>query len=387
MKKSNFNAIGREWKLCARPKKNKSKVIIGYDYFAEHVTTRKRVSISKLARRRLRTSQNFLEVVDYYKNGTPKYQKLPPQEEHIKEEIIKAFTKHDLKETIGEEEVDFIEFFKKITRKKDHSTYRASLKRLVEFIKKEKKYNGKLPFNEVTQEFIESWYNYLYSKVSSNTASQYFRRASIVWNEAKHLGLVDSEPFKKFGRRNRKKLKIQKTETNYLTPKQIEQLATCKSSIDSVIRAAFLFSCYTGLRYSDVIRVKWSDIDLATRKLKFRQKKSSSEVVYLPLSSKAISFLKMMPAFKKGGGLVFKGLPSDSTYINYHLQKWADEARLDINFNLTYHRSRHSFGTNYYRVCGDIYKVKRAMGHSSIEQTMRYAKVNVQDMAEELERM
>lgn len=378
MTKSILAYHGQKWKLCARPKKDKNGKVLYYSYFLENIITRKRKSVNRIAGRKLLTSEDFTKIDGYYKNGSPKYQKLPKEEIPIRDQIIKKWKEYDMKDSKGEEQKDFITFWEEAEERKNHRTYSAARSHFVNY------FGQSISFSDLSPEKITGWVSSMEGKLHSNTVSQYFRRASIIWNEAIFAGYTDKNPFKKALRKNRKKLKIRKSETYYLAPDQIARLASCEGSIEKTVRAAFLFSCYTGLRYSDAVRLTWENVDLTTRKLRFRQKKSNSEVIYLPLSSKAIKYLKWV---ENDGGKIFKGLPSDSSYVNYKLQAWAREAGLNLNFNLTYHISRHSFGTNYLRVCGDIYKVKKAMGHSSIEQTMRYAKVNVEDMAEELDRM
>lgn len=132
-----------------------------------------------------------------------------------------------------------------------------------------------------------------------------------------------------------------------------------------VVKQAFLFSCFTGLRYSDIVDLKASM--MASGEIIVRQHKTG-EPVRIPISENA---LKYLPEGYKETQFVFN-LPK-LIRINDTLKKWAKTA--GIEKNLHYHLSRHTFGTLMVSSGADLYVTQRIMGHKSINTTAHYAKV------------
>jgi integrase len=65
-----------------------------------------------------------------------------------------------------------------------------------------------------------------------------------------------------------------------------------------------------------------------------------------------------------------KAIESRNAYVNRRLKKVQREAGIETN--LTFHLARHSAAWMLYREFGDIYKVKRILGHSRVEVTEKY---------------
>lgn len=144
------------------------------------------------------------------------------------------------------------------------------------------------------------------------------------------------------------------------------QRATCR---------AFLFCCYTGLRYSDIVALKHSDISEQKHGGRLRkvvriiQQKTGEEVI-IPLSVRAI---ELMP---RGGGIksekIFRIMVNQ--VANRHLKEIAIACgwrHRDIHF----HTSRHTFATISLSLGIDIKTVSKLLGHSKVATTEVYAKV------------
>lgn len=149
----------------------------------------------------------------------------------------------------------------------------------------------------------------------------------------------------------------------YLTLDEIKLLT---SRIKTDLHRAFLFSCFTGLRISDVKKMKWSDfnVDNGMTRLFFRQKKTL-RFEYLDISKTAMQFL---PNKKEGEDLVFK-LPSSVRQII----DWTHKA--GIRKHITYHCSRHTFAVLMLNLNTDIYTVSKLLGHTDVKTTQVYAKI------------
>lgn len=150
----------------------------------------------------------------------------------------------------------------------------------------------------------------------------------------------------------------------YLTVDEIGMMASAPC-IRPMIKNAFMFACFTGLRYSDLKALRWDDIHDGYIILK---QKKTSDIVRIPVSENA---RKWMP--DKNGRNVFPGLPPSAAYYDHSMDKWARDA--GIERHITFHVSRHTFATMLLTYGADIYTTSKLLGHRSIETTQIYAEV------------
>lgn len=174
-------------------------------------------------------------------------------------------------------------------------------------------------------------------------------------------GMIDRNPCDQLTREERPRPKPR--QICYLTIEEVSRLAAtpCK---DDEIKRAFLFACFTGLRYSDVKALQWSDIQNGF--VRIRQRKTG-DIVGIPLSENARRWLP-----EKSSGLVFS-LPAGAGWFRRHLTAWAKDAGIDKP--VTFHVSRHTAATLWLTYGVDLYTCSRLLGHKSISVTQIYAQV------------
>jgi tyrosine type site-specific recombinase len=136
------------------------------------------------------------------------------------------------------------------------------------------------------------------------------------------------------------------------------------------LKRASLFSALTGLRLSDIQRLRWKEIieDNDKIELHFTQKKTKG-VEYKPISKQA---LELCGERRDLEDLVFENLP-DPAWISRPLKKWI--AKAGIHKNITFHCFRHTFATLQLANGTDIYTVSKMLGHTNVKTTQVYAKV------------
>ena len=136
-----------------------------------------------------------------------------------------------------------------------------------------------------------------------------------------------------------------------------------------ILKNAFLFSCLTGLRWSDINKLDWSEISEfnGNMRITFNQKKTSN-LQYLELSPQAYSLLN---GFEQKGR-VFQSLKY-SAYMNVELLRWALAA--GISKHVTFHTGRHTFAVSLITQGVDIYTLSKLMGHSEVKTTQVYADI------------
>ncbi|HEX2899188.1 MAG TPA: tyrosine-type recombinase/integrase [Bacteroidia bacterium] len=138
---------------------------------------------------------------------------------------------------------------------------------------------------------------------------------------------------------------------------------------DQQVLRAFIFACFTGLRYSDAERITYDQISANT--LSFQAHKTirvKHEIISLPLPEQAIEMLEP----NRTGGTVLN-LKSNQR-SNLLLKRIAEEAGMK-GVRLTFKWSRDTFATTFLQLGGAVEVLQRFMGHSKITDTMKYVTI------------
>lgn len=165
-------------------------------------------------------------------------------------------------------------------------------------------------------------------------------------------------------------IKTAETEREYLTIEELNKLVKTPCNNDLLKRAA-LFSALTGLRFSDIQKLTWNELEYVEGQgyfTKYTQQKTKG-VEVLPISEQAYTLLgkKNDPTYK-----VFNGLKY-SAFNNKHLYHWIGAA--GIAKNITFHCFRHTYATLQLANGTDITTVSKMLGHREIKTTQIYTKI------------
>lgn len=239
---------------------------------------------------------------------------------------------------------------------------------------------------EVDRDFITGFVEYLktaspeYVKYKTRTTGRtlskgtqltYYNLFRSILNSAVREGLLEDNPANKLSRRQ--KPHACESSRTYLTVEEVKALSRTEVEEKAIPSCqAFLFCCFCGLRYSDVSRLRWKQLQMAQEgslQLELVQKKTGNRL-YLPLSENAI---RCMPLQGSEGddALIFK-LPAYWD-INKYIIHWAETA--GIKKHVTFHVSRHTFATMALNSGVDIFTVSKLLGHASVSTTQIYAKI------------
>ena len=229
----------------------------------------------------------------------------------------------------------------------------------------------------VKPSFLRKFLDYLTSdgtnkyggRLSNETVYTYFTVLSILMNKAVRLDMIPSNPFHKLSQAEKPQRRTKKKE--YLTLEEVKKLADTPCD-DWRVKHAFLFCCFTGLRYVDVSRLKWKHIVKLSEneyQIEVTQQKTK-EPVYVPLSENA---RKWLPEQGINGRENYVFQFRDRSIIYDYLDKWAKAA--GIEKHVTFHMSRHTCATLLLYYGADLYTVSKILGHTSIKSTQIYAKV------------
>lgn len=187
-------------------------------------------------------------------------------------------------------------------------------------------------------------------------------------NYAVSIGRIAVNPYNLFESEERVK-PGREHKREYLTIEELKRMIAmpCKNA---VVKQVFLFTCFTGLRLSDVRGLRWCDLSQQDGAYTLGVKMYKTEkMVYIPLSKQA---MKWMPerGNKSGDDFVFDSVPHS---YNDYIAAWAMEA--GITKHITHHCGRHTFATMLLTLGVDIYTVSKLLGHASLRHTQRYAKI------------
>lgn len=198
----------------------------------------------------------------------------------------------------------------------------------------------------------------------------YCKVMTMMCTEAIKRGLMEKNPFTLL-EKNEKPSSYRGDTLKYLTADEVRSLVETPCRLP-VIKNAFMFSCFTGLRYSDLKQLTWEMFH--GDQIELRQKKTR-EAVYIPLSENAVAWL---PKTERKEGRVFGELSTLCINLQYSvLADWAKDA--GIRKHITFHVSRHTCATLLLSYGADIYTISKILGHSSVAVTQVYAHVLNED--------
>ncbi len=279
--------------------------------------------------------------------------------------------------TKPKESVKVIEYLKNYTEThKDnyntHSIFICLTKHLEHFINTTYK-RQELTFAEIDTKFCEEFKTYFLKTalsarnktMSAGTAHNYFQRFKVFLKYSVKNEIILKNPAESISP-PKKQTEI---ERQILTFEQLVAVSRTECPRED-IKNAFLFSCYSGLRISDIIKLKWSEVQVIEEnwRVVFNQKKTKG-LQYLEISQQARKFLGTEG---KPENQVFPSL----IYCSYTLKtlgNWVKSA--GIAQKITWHSGRHTYAVLQLSFGTDIFTLSKMMGHKTIATTMIYSKM------------
>lgn len=234
--------------------------------------------------------------------------------------------------------------------------------------------------SDVTKDFFRGFIAYLRTAknqaikereevIKQNTAHGYQQTLAAALNKAVREGLISKNPFNQLSAKE--KIPMEESDREFLTIDELKRMAEAKCP-NQMVKNAFMFSCFTGLRISDIrtltkekIHTSADDKGLYVDTIMQKTHKK----VTVPLSQEALQWL---PKDVEPGKPYFD-LPRSLTAIGNNIKKWCENAEIDKD--ITFHCSRHTFGTTMLTVGADLYTTSKLMGHANVSTTTIYAKI------------
>ncbi|QJD96089.1 site-specific integrase [Mucilaginibacter robiniae] len=240
-----------------------------------------------------------------------------------------------------------------------------------------------LELKELNYEFVSQFDYWLKTerKCKKNAALKYIGNLKKIVLECMKKGWIKGDPFANFKGKRSEVVRVA------LTREELQALTEKAFEIERLdhVRDIFLFSCYTGLAYVDVYRLRRHNIvdgfDGSKWIMTARQKTESP--TRLPLLPAALAIIERYANDERcvAKGLVLPVLSNQK--MNSYLKEIADQS--GIKKNLTFHIARHTFATTVTLSNGvPIETVSKMLGHKSLKHTQHYAKIVDRKISEDM---
>jgi integrase/recombinase XerD len=269
--------------------------------------------------------------------------------------------------------------------------YKTSQRYMLSYILSEYNKND-VELCDLSFEFIVGFESYLRSYIPEgglkpmghNTAMKHIKRLKRMVTLAYRMEWIDRDPFANF------KIKIEKKEREFLTKEELEGIEGFNSSLErlNLVKDIFIFSCYTGISYSDIINLKGSDITVGIdgKYWIMADRVKTGTPFKIPLLPKALALVEKYSAPSKvlhNGSLLPK---LSNQKLNSYLKEIADLC--GIAKNLTFHMARHTFATTVTLSNGvPIETVSKLLGHTKLATTQIYARVVERKVSEDMNKL
>ena len=212
-----------------------------------------------------------------------------------------------------------------------------------------------LALGAINKAFVVRFWEYLRgtAQINQNTGAKYIRHVKKVFSSFVDKGYIDKHPFPNYSQR------VIPEKKEFLMSEELFRIEELDITIErlELIRDAFLFSCYTGLAYTDLKNLSVDHLhDGVVRMIKIPRQKTGvdSTVPVLPKAQEIMDKYLEHPLRLRDGVII--PVPSNQK-TNAYLKELADLAR--IKKNLTFHMARHTFGTTV--TLSNDYPLKRSV--------------------------
>ena len=277
----------------------------------------------------------------------------------------------------------FLTYFEELTDEKrlqdssnNYGNWFSTLQHLKKIVSKN------MTFDEIDERFLKKVHRYFEKDaltkseipLSQNTKYSYFNKFKAALRSAFDNGYLTINYASKV-----KSFEQAESQREYLIFDELQRLAKAECKYP-VLKKAFLFSCLSGLRWSDINTLTWKEVrdEGDVSRVNFRQEKTDG-VEYLYISKQARELLgeRQDPQER-----VFKGLKYGMTY-NTEIIRWCNRAA--VAKHITFHSARHTNAVLLLENGADIYTVSKRLGHRELRTTQIYAKIVDSKMKEAAE--
>jgi integrase len=274
---------------------------------------------------------------------------------------------------------------KGIYKKSTLTKYRTMEKHLINFLKW-RDLGSDILLKDLRLPFAAHYVYYLQGELGMtiNSSGKMIKNLKKIVRDCVDKEWLDNDPFFRY------KVKHIDPKIPHLTAEELHRLEIKEITIPrlAVVRDIFVFSCYTGFAYIDVINLTLNDlkigIDGKEWLIKNRQKTGISERV--PLLPPAAAIIEKYKTYcLRSPDKKLLPVPSNQK-VNAYLKELGDLC--EISKKITFHIARHTFATTVTLEKGvPIDSVSKMLGHRSIKTTQIYAQITDRKLSDDMKRL
>ena len=294
---------------------------------------------------------------------------------------IKKFVADTRKKSKGITLGEFTRSYADERRKEGEKIYEGRCGSVLGMLKHLETFGGSnIPLKKVDVETVKQFIDYLRSahdlhknmktprKLSDSTIHLKVNILKSVLREAVRQGLLDQNPFDRLPHSYR--IKAQYKERTALTQEELIKLSETPCNTPE-LKEAFLLSCITGLRKSDILSLSIHDIEKRDDTYYiYKKMKKTQRWLRLPLPEEAHHILSELHAKNSDTPYFFAHLSPH--HLGEHLEVWLEDCCISDKY-ITFHSGRHTCATLLLTQGTDLYTIIRYLGHQNINTTQRYA--------------
>ncbi|MEP6262444.1 MAG: site-specific integrase [Gillisia sp.] len=218
--------------------------------------------------------------------------------------------------------------------------------------------------------------------MSHNTVMKHIQRLRKMVRMAYHLEWLDKDPFRRW------KTTFEKREREFLSDNELSNLETYEFPLERLdrVRDLFVFSCYTGISYVDIMGLSLDNISMGIDGNNWivTKRQKTKTPIKIPLLDPALELIKKYAnhPFTQITGSLLPIITNEK--LNVYLKEVA--ILCGIKKNLTFHMARHTFATTVTLSNGvPLETVSKLLGHTKIATTQIYARVLERKVSDDME--
>ncbi len=258
--------------------------------------------------------------------------------------------------------------------------YRTTRKCFEEFLNKKLKRKD-VSFSEINYKLIMNFERYLRVEtgIQNNTVVVRLKCIRAVIHEAMREGILPDDPTKDV------QMSFSPVDRGFLTEEEVMKLMNYEFEIERLekVRDFFVFSCFTGLAYTDLAALTYKNIvEMGDRTWIVKSREKTKVASNVPLLEIPLQIIEKYRGKAKDNH-VFPVMTNQR--MNSYLKEIADVCGVDKN--LTFHLARHTFGTLMVSLGVPFDSVSKMMGHTNMKTTMIYARITNKKIGEDMDKI
>jgi integrase len=326
--------------------------------------------------------------IDYYFKGQRKRKKIGPSKklaEQVLKDVQLKIAKGEYLGVYEEKKIIFEDFAKQYLEYSKANKAFYSYKRDITSIKSLISFFAKNYLFEITQQMVEKYKAERLKEVEPATVNREVGCLRHMFNKAIDWGYLKKNPVLGV-----KKLKEPPGRIRYLDSEEIKALFKAIDQLPrenrAYLRPIVVMALNTGMRKSEILRLRWQDIDLEQRKITIMNSKNN-EVRTIPINDTLYKELKRLPKYLNSEYVFCKSNGEAFGNIRKSFERVLKLAGIK---DFTFHDLRHTFASHLVMSGCNLRSVQQLMGHKDIKMTMRYShlsKEHLQEAVAKLDRL